>query len=90
MSMPSVLGVSLLKSLDRALLTIPIDINTSMTETVRADEAMYSAISQRHAWNGGGFGEPRDVANVVLFLASEENTWMTGAAIPVDGAYTTA
>lgn len=30
-------------------------------------------------------GEPEDVANMVLFLASDEASWVTGQAIPVDG-----
>jgi 3-oxoacyl-[acyl-carrier protein] reductase len=32
-------------------------------------------------------GDPRDVANVVVFLASEEARHVTGAVIPVDGGY---
>jgi NAD(P)-dependent dehydrogenase (short-subunit alcohol dehydrogenase family) len=33
----------------------------------------------------GRFGTPDDVAELVVFLASEESSWMTGTAIPVDG-----
>ena len=33
----------------------------------------------------GRIGEPQDVANLALFLASEESSWLTGAAIPLDG-----
>ncbi|MBZ9572167.1 beta-ketoacyl-ACP reductase [Patescibacteria group bacterium] len=33
----------------------------------------------------GRFGKPEDVANVVLFLASEEASFITGAVINVDG-----
>jgi 3-oxoacyl-[acyl-carrier protein] reductase len=33
----------------------------------------------------GRFGEPDDVADVVMFLASEESHWITGATLPVDG-----
>ena len=33
----------------------------------------------------GRVGEPEDVAGAVLFLASEEAAWITGAALPVDG-----
>jgi NAD(P)-dependent dehydrogenase (short-subunit alcohol dehydrogenase family) len=33
-------------------------------------------------------GEPRDVANVVAFLASDEARFMNGALIPVDGGFT--
>jgi NAD(P)-dependent dehydrogenase (short-subunit alcohol dehydrogenase family) len=31
------------------------------------------------------FGEPSDVANAVLFLASEQAAWITGATLAVDG-----
>ena len=64
------------------------DLKTAMTEFSRTNEAVHAALSAKHALNGGGFGEPQDVANVILFLASEENTWMTGSAVPVDGGFT--
>jgi len=31
------------------------------------------------------FGESRDVAQVALFLASEDSTFMTGSEVSVDG-----
>lgn len=36
----------------------------------------------------GRFGRPQDVAQLAVFLASEESAWMTGATIPVDGGLT--
>jgi NAD(P)-dependent dehydrogenase (short-subunit alcohol dehydrogenase family) len=33
----------------------------------------------------GRFGEPRDIADAVAFLASHEGRWVTGQAIAVDG-----
>ena len=33
-------------------------------------------------------GQPDDVAYAVLFLASDESSWITGVALPIDGGYT--
>ena len=33
-------------------------------------------------------GTPLDVAYAVLFLASDESSWVTGVNLPVDGGYT--
>jgi NAD(P)-dependent dehydrogenase (short-subunit alcohol dehydrogenase family) len=33
----------------------------------------------------GRMGKPGDVAEMAVFLASEESSWLTGAAIPLDG-----
>jgi len=36
----------------------------------------------------GRFGQPMDVAEMAVFLASDESSWLTGAAIPLDGGLT--
>jgi len=36
----------------------------------------------------GRLGEPREVANAALFLASDEASFITGANLMVDGGYT--
>lgn len=35
----------------------------------------------------GRFGEPRDIANAVVFLASERASWITGQILSVNGGY---
>lgn len=36
----------------------------------------------------GRAGTPEDVARLALFLASDDSSWMTGAALPLDGGFT--
>ena len=38
----------------------------------------------------GRAGKPEDVAQLAVFLASDESAWMTGNAIPLDGGTTAA
>ncbi|KAF2135565.1 uncharacterized protein K452DRAFT_330156 [Aplosporella prunicola CBS 121167] len=53
-------------------------LRTPMTETIFTDDRNYPF---------RGLGLPDDVAKVAVFLASEDNTWMTGSAVEVDGGY---
>jgi 3alpha(or 20beta)-hydroxysteroid dehydrogenase len=36
----------------------------------------------------GRIGEPMDVAQAAVFLASDEASWLTGIDLPVDGGHT--
>lgn len=50
----------------------------SLADPVRAEQ-----VRQSIPW--GRVGTPRDVANAVLFLASDEADYITGVVLPVDG-----
>jgi NAD(P)-dependent dehydrogenase (short-subunit alcohol dehydrogenase family) len=64
----------------------PTYINTPLNQFVENDPVM------RAAWLGGTpmgrMGEPEEVASVVLFLASDAASLMTGSVVLVDGGYT--
>jgi 3-oxoacyl-[acyl-carrier protein] reductase len=55
---------------------------TPLNENVRKSD-IGEMIRQKIPW--GRFGTPKDVAAAVLFLASEESDYITGAILPVDG-----
>ena len=61
-------------------------VDTEMVARFNLDE---SAREQRIGWHPlGRFGQPEDIAEAAVFLASDESSWITGAAFPVDGGYT--
>jgi meso-butanediol dehydrogenase / (S,S)-butanediol dehydrogenase / diacetyl reductase len=61
-------------------------VETEMVARFSLDE---NARRQRIAWHPmGRFGQPEDIAQAAIFLASDESAWMTGTAFPVDGGYT--
>jgi NAD(P)-dependent dehydrogenase (short-subunit alcohol dehydrogenase family) len=64
----------------------PTYIDTPLNKFVESDPAMHSA------WLGGTpmgrMGQPEEIASVVLFLASDASSLMTGAIVLVDGGYT--
>lgn len=51
-------------------------------------DAQRKETMQREGGPMGRFSKPHEVANAVLFLASEDASFITGAVMPVDGGYT--
>ena len=61
-------------------------IKTPMTGAMLEDETVRKNIEQVHPI--GRIGEPIDIANAVLFLASDESRMATGTELVIDGGWT--
>jgi cyclopentanol dehydrogenase len=64
----------------------PGPIVTAMTEKRRNDPEHYRLMLSRIPL--GRFGEPDEVAYGVLYLASDESTFVTGSELVIDGGWT--
>ena len=56
-----------------------------MSDTDEGREAIRQGGAAAHPL--GRFGRPEEVANAVLFLASDEASFITGSPLHVDGGY---
>lgn len=61
-------------------------LNRELFDRMKAEGEPWRALLEQHPL--GRLGEPEDVAQAALFLASDESRWITGALLPVDGGYT--
>jgi NAD(P)-dependent dehydrogenase (short-subunit alcohol dehydrogenase family) len=64
----------------------PGHVETPLTASVMADPAWRARMLPRYPM--GRFGHVDDVAAAILYLASDEASFVTGVALPVDGGYT--
>jgi NAD(P)-dependent dehydrogenase (short-subunit alcohol dehydrogenase family) len=70
----------------RANAVCPGFIETPLTSGITSNPNLHGAIVDRHPV--GRLGKPEEIANVIAFLASDEASFVTGAAWMVDGGYT--
>jgi len=61
-------------------------VKTEMTKGLMNDEELMKEWSKDYPI--GRFGAPQDIANACLYLASDESSFVTGVALPVDGGFT--
>jgi NAD(P)-dependent dehydrogenase (short-subunit alcohol dehydrogenase family) len=71
----------------RANVIAPGLIATQMSQRAQESEKIQARLGQLQPL-GGGFGQPDDVAQAALYLASDRAKFVTGAVLAVDGGWT--
>jgi 2-hydroxycyclohexanecarboxyl-CoA dehydrogenase len=82
---------SFTQSLGVALAGRGVRVNCVAVDKVRSEQVGWYQLPEEYerlapVWiPAGRYGEPEDVAKVVLFLASDMSSWLVGRTIPADG-----
>jgi meso-butanediol dehydrogenase / (S,S)-butanediol dehydrogenase / diacetyl reductase len=61
-------------------------VRTPFTAALTSDPEKERRLIKLHPL--GRLGEPSDIAQAMLFLASDESSWMTGQCLTIDGGFT--
>ena len=61
-------------------------IHTPMTAQIREIDGAEEFLASLHPL--GRLGQPQEIAAAAAFLASDDASFITGVALPVDGGYT--
>lgn len=89
-----VIGLTLAAAVDYGLRGIRVNAvlpgitNTQMVARIAEDprfKTYFGKLRERHAM--GRFGETREIADAVTWLLSDSSSFVTGAAVPVDGGF---
>ncbi|MDX1722660.1 MAG: SDR family NAD(P)-dependent oxidoreductase [Pseudomonas sp.] len=83
------LAIELAASSIRINTVAPAVVETPVYGTFMDAEQVKEVLPTFNAFHPlGRNGQPADVASAILFLASEEASWITGTVLPVDGGVT--
>ncbi len=80
------LAIELAEANIRINAVAPAVVETPVYNTFMSDEQVAETLPSFNAFHPlGRNGQPKDVAEAVLFLASDAASWITGTVLPVDG-----
>jgi NAD(P)-dependent dehydrogenase (short-subunit alcohol dehydrogenase family) len=89
LAMSRELGVQFARQGVRVNALCPGPVETPLLLAIFGDDPAAFARRQVH-WPTGRLGTPREIVNAALFLASDESSFVNGAAFVVDGGLTAA
>jgi NAD(P)-dependent dehydrogenase (short-subunit alcohol dehydrogenase family) len=89
LAMSKELGVQFAREGVRVNALCPGPVETPLLLAIFGDDPAAFARRQVH-WPTGRLGKPREIVNAALFLASDESSFVNGAAFIVDGGLTAA
>jgi NAD(P)-dependent dehydrogenase (short-subunit alcohol dehydrogenase family) len=89
LAMSKELGVQFARQGIRVNALCPGPVETPLLLAIYGDDPAAFARRQVH-WPTGRLGKPREIVNAALFLASDESSFVNGAAFVVDGGLTAA
>ncbi|MEW9699536.1 SDR family NAD(P)-dependent oxidoreductase [Paenibacillus sp. SI8] len=83
------LAIEFAKDQIRVNTVAPAVVETPVYNSFIPQDQIRSVLDSFHAFHPlGRIGQPKDMVSAILFLASDEASWITGAILPVDGGVT--
>lgn len=80
------LAIEFAKDQIRVNTVAPAVVETPVYESFIPRDQIRTVLDSFHAFHPlGRIGQPKDMVSAILFLASDEASWITGAILPVDG-----